>query len=73
MAGKTVTRALTSVKSFIMRLACREVNPAQIVKPLLDEISDALVRGEDGQTYRPSALFLVRHKNGRVGPQSENR
>ena len=39
---------------------------AQIVETVLDEISDALIRGEDVK-LSSFGSFLVRHKNGRMG------
>ena len=39
---------------------------AQIVETVLDEISDALIRGEDVK-LSSFGSFLVRHKNGRIG------
>ena len=39
---------------------------AQIVETVLDEISDALIRGEDVK-LSSFGSFLVRHKNRRMG------
>lgn len=39
---------------------------AQIVETVLDEISDALIRGEDVK-LSSFGSFLIRHKNGRIG------
>lgn len=65
MAGKTVTRAdLSEVVYNTVGLSRGE--SAQIVETVLDEISDALVRGEDVK-LSSFGSFLVRHKNGRIG------
>jgi len=65
MAGKTVTRSdLSEVVYNTVGLSRGE--SSQIVETVLDEISDALVRGEDVK-LSSFGSFLVRHKNGRVG------
>ena len=65
MAGKTVTRAdLSEVVYKTVGLSRNE--SAQIVESVLDEISDALVRGEDVK-LSSFGSFLVRKKNGRIG------
>ncbi len=65
MAGKTVTRAdLSEIVYNTVGLSRTE--SAQIVETVLDEISDALVRGEDVK-LSSFGSFLVRHKNGRMG------
>ncbi len=65
MAGKTVTRAdLSEVVYKTVGLSRNE--SAQIVESVLDEISDALVRGEDVK-LSSFGSFLVRQKNGRIG------
>lgn len=65
MAGKTVTRAdLSEVVYNTVGLSRNE--SAQIVETVLDEISDALIRGEDVK-LSSFGSFLVRHKNGRIG------
>ncbi|MDA8539907.1 integration host factor subunit alpha [Alphaproteobacteria bacterium] len=65
MAGKTVTRSdLSEVVYNAVGLSRSE--SAQIVETVLDEISDALIRGEDVK-LSSFGSFLVRHKNGRMG------
>ena len=65
MAGKTVTRSdLSEIVYSTVGLSRSE--SAQIVETVLDEISDALIRGEDVK-LSSFGSFLVRHKNGRVG------
>lgn len=65
MAGKTVTRAdLSEIVYNTVGLSRTE--SAQIVETVLDEISDALIRGEDVK-LSSFGSFLVRHKNGRIG------
>ena len=65
MAGKTVTRSdLSEIVYNAVGLSRSE--SAQIVETVLDEISDALIRGEDVK-LSSFGSFLVRHKNGRMG------
>lgn len=65
MAGKTVTRAdLSEIVYNTVGLSRTE--SSQLVETVLDEISDALVRGEDVK-LSSFGSFLVRHKNGRIG------
>lgn len=65
MAGKTITRAdLGEVVYNTVGLSRSE--SSQIVETVLDEISNALVRGEDVK-LSSFGSFLVRQKNGRVG------
>lgn len=65
MAGKTLTRAdLSEIVYNTVGLSRSE--SAQIVESVLDEISDALVRGDDVK-LSSFGSFLVRHKNGRIG------
>lgn len=65
MAGKTVTRSdLSEIVYSTVGLSRSE--SAQIVETVLDEISDALIRGEDVK-LSSFGSFLVRHKNGRMG------
>lgn len=65
MSGKTITRAdLSEVVYNTVGLSRGE--SSQIVETVLDEISDALVRGEDVK-LSSFGSFLVRHKNGRIG------
>ena len=65
MAGKTVTRSdLSDIVYSTVGLSRSE--SAQIVETVLDEISDALIRGEDVK-LSSFGSFLVRHKNRRMG------
>tara|TARA_B100000963_G_C22398317_1_gene567639 strand:- start:377 stop:682 length:306 start_codon:yes stop_codon:yes gene_type:complete len=65
MSGKTVTRShLSEIVYNTVGLSRSE--SAQIVETVLDEISDALIRGEDVK-LSSFGSFLVRHKNGRMG------
>lgn len=65
MAGKTVTRShLSEIVYNTVGLSRSE--SAQIVETVLDEISDALIRGEDVK-LSSFGSFLIRHKNGRIG------
>jgi integration host factor subunit alpha len=65
MAGKTVTRSDLSEIVYNAVVLSRSES-AQIVETVLDEISDALIRGEDVK-LSSFGSFLVRHKNGRMG------
>ena len=65
MVSNTVTRSdLSEIVYNAVGLSRSE--SAQIVETVLDEISDALIRGEDVK-LSPFGSFLVRHKNGRMG------
>ena len=65
MVSKTVTRSdLSEIVYNAVGLSPSE--SAQIVETVLDEISDALIRGEDVK-LSSFGSFLVRHKNGRMG------
>ncbi|MCH1568279.1 MAG: integration host factor subunit alpha [Alphaproteobacteria bacterium] len=65
MAGKTVTRSdLSEVVYNTVGLSRSE--SAQLVETVLDEISTALVRGEDVK-LSSFGSFMVRHKSGRMG------
>lgn len=65
MAGKTITRAdLSEIVYNTVGLSRGE--SSQIVETVLDEISEALIRGEDVK-LSSFGSFLVRHKNGRIG------
>jgi integration host factor subunit alpha len=65
MVSKTVTRSdLSEIVYNAVGLSRSE--SAQIVETVLDEISDALIRGEDVK-LSSFGSFLVRHKNGRMG------
>ena len=65
MAGKTVTRADLSELVY-NTVGLSRTESAQIVETVLDEVSDALVRGEDVK-LSSFGSFLIRHKNGRMG------
>ena len=65
MAGKTVTRSDVS-EIVYNAVGLSRSESAQIVETVLDEISDALIRGEDVK-LSSFGSFLVRHKNGRMG------
>ena len=65
MVSNTVTRSdLSEIVYNAVGLSRSE--SAQIVETVLDEISDALIRGEDVK-LSSFGSFLVRHKNGRMG------
>ncbi len=65
MAGKTITRAdLSEIVYNTVGLSRSE--SAQIVETVLEEVSEALVRGEDVK-LSSFGSFLVRNKNGRMG------
>ena len=65
MTRKTVTRAdLSEIAYKAVGLSRNE--SSEIVETVLDEISDALVRGEDVK-LSSFGSFLVRQKNGRMG------
>jgi integration host factor subunit alpha len=65
MVINTVTRSdLSEIVYNAVGLSRSE--SAQIVETVLDEISDALIRGEDVK-LSSFGSFLVRHKNGRMG------
>ena len=65
MADKTITRAdLSEIVYNTVGLSRGE--SSQIVETVLDEISEALIRGEDVK-LSSFGSFLVRHKNGRIG------
>lgn len=65
MAGKTVTRSdLSEVVYNTVGLSRSE--SAQLVETVLDEISTALVSGEDVK-LSSFGSFMVRHKSGRMG------
>ena len=64
--GEKHLRAPTWPKPFTARWACREPNRPNLVETVLDEICEAIVRGE---TVKLSsfATFHVRGKNERIG------
>tara|TARA_B100000925_G_C21948931_1_gene448020 strand:+ start:514 stop:819 length:306 start_codon:yes stop_codon:yes gene_type:complete len=65
MSGKTVTRSHLSELVY-NTVGLSRSESAQIVETVLDEISDALIRGEDVK-LSSFGSFLVRHKNKRMG------
>ena len=71
MAGKTLTRADLS-EAVHRQIGLSRSELADLVKTMLDMMSDHLVEGE---TVKLSSFgtFMVRSKNGRVGPQSQDR
>ncbi|MBL6786526.1 MAG: integration host factor subunit alpha [PS1 clade bacterium] len=65
MSSKTVTRADLS-EAVYNEIGLSRNESTQIVESVIDEISDALVRGEAVKLSSFGSL-MVRHKNGRVG------
>ena len=65
MGGKTLTRADLS-ESVHRHVGLSRTESADLVKSVLDTISERVVRGE---TVKLSSFgtFMVRHKNGRIG------
>lgn len=65
MGGKTVTRA-DLAEAVYRKVGLSRTESAQIVEMVLQEVCDAIVRGE---TVKLSsfATFQVRHKNERIG------
>lgn len=65
MGGKTVTRA-DLAEAVYRKVGLSRTESAQIVEMVLQEVSDAIVRGE---TVKLSsfATFQVREKNERIG------
>ncbi|GAA4534729.1 integration host factor subunit alpha [Chelativorans composti] len=65
MGGKTVTRA-DLAEAVYRKIGLSRTESAQIVEMVLQELSDAIVRGE---TVKLSsfATFQVREKNERIG------
>ncbi len=65
MGGKTITRA-DLAESVYRKVGLSRTESAQLVEMVLDEICDAVVRGE---TVKISsfATFHVREKNERIG------
>ncbi|MGI9480849.1 MAG: integration host factor subunit alpha [Hyphomicrobiales bacterium] len=65
MGGKTLTRADLS-ESVHRNVGLSRTESADLVKSVLDTISESVVRGE---TVKLSSFgtFMVRHKNGRIG------
>ncbi len=65
MGGKTLTRADLS-ESVHRNVGLSRTESADLVKSVLDSISDSLV---EGQTVKLSSFgtFMVRQKNGRIG------
>ena len=65
MTGKTVTRADLS-EAVHNEIVLSRSESAQLVETVLDEISAALVGGEDVK-LSSFGSFIVRQKNGRIG------
>ena len=65
MTGKTVTRADLS-EAVHNEIGLSRSESAQLVETVLDEISAALVGGEDVK-LSSFGSFIVRQKNGRIG------
>ncbi len=65
MTGKTVTRADLS-EAVHNEIGLSRSESAQLVETVLDEISAALVGGEDVK-LSSFGSFIVRLKNGRIG------
>ena len=65
MTSKTLTRADLS-EAVHNEIGLSRSESAQLVETVLDEISDALVGGEDVK-LSSFGSFVVRHKKGRVG------
>ncbi len=65
MGGKTVTRA-DLANSVHQQVGLSRSESGDLVKLVLDELSDALVRGESVK-LSSFGTFAVRHKKGRIG------
>jgi integration host factor subunit alpha len=65
MAGKTLTRADLS-ESVHRQIGLSRTESADLVKLVLDEVSDALAKGENVK-LSSFGTFMVRAKRGRVG------
>jgi integration host factor subunit alpha len=65
MAGKTLTRADLS-ESVHRQIGLSRTESADLVKLVLDEVSEALVNGENVK-LSSFGTFMVRAKRGRVG------
>lgn len=65
MAGKTVTRAQLS-EAVYREVGLSRNESAKLVESVLDEVSDALIRGE-GVKLSSFGSFSVRNKGQRVG------
>jgi len=65
MGGKTLTRA-DLAESVYRKVGLSRTESAQLVEMVLDEICDAIVRGESVK-LSSFATFQVRSKNERVG------
>ena len=65
MTGKTVTRADLS-EAVHNEIGLSRSESAQLVETVLDEISAAIVGGEDVK-LSSFGSFIVRQKNGRIG------
>ncbi len=65
MSGKTVTRADLS-ESVHAQVGLSRTESADLVKSVLDSVSEALIQGESVK-LSSFGTFMVRQKNGRVG------
>ena len=65
MAGKTLTRADLS-ESVHRQIGLSRTESADLVKLVLDEVSEALAKGENVK-LSSFGTFMVRAKRGRVG------
>lgn len=63
--SKTLTRADLS-EALNERIGLSKSESSDLVEMILDEVSDAIVRGEDVK-LSSFGSFLVRHKNERIG------
>ncbi|MGC6511586.1 MAG: integration host factor subunit alpha [Parvibaculales bacterium] len=65
MSNKTLTRA-NLCEAIYNEIGLSRLESSDIVEAVLDEISDALVDGDDVK-LSSFGTFSVRHKNGRIG------
>ena len=65
MAGKTLTRADLS-EAVHRQIGLSRSESADLVKAVLDEVSDALMKGESVK-LSSFGTFMVRSKRGRIG------
>ena len=65
MSSKTVTRADLS-ESVHAQVGLSRTESADLVKSVLDSVSEALIQGESVK-LSSFGTFMVRQKNGRVG------
>ncbi len=65
MAGRTLTRADLS-EAVHRQVGLSRTESAELVKAVLDEMVETLVRGEQVK-LSSFGTFMVRHKTGRIG------